>query len=57
MLDLDITLVTWRTRGGELTVRKRGVDIVEASGERKYGEKNLFGNNYIWVGTSGWQIW
>ena len=40
-----------------MTVRKRGVDIVEASGERKYGEKNLFGNNHIGVGTSGWQTW
>ena len=48
MFDLDITLVTWRTRGGELTVRKRGVDIVEASGERKCGEENLFGDNHIW---------
>ena len=47
MFDLDITLVTWRTRGGELTVRKRGVDIVEASGERKYGEERSSTKIYL----------
>ena len=54
MFDLDITLVTWRTRGGELTVRKRGVDIVEASGERKYGEERSSTKIYLATIIYGW---